>query len=422
MGEDQPLKVAGAGGAWKWVRVGDIGRFGSGSGFPVRYQGRAQGDYPFFKVSDMNRDGNDVFLTESGNHITEHTRQLLGAAAFPPKSIVFAKVGAAVFLDRKRILAQPSCLDNNMAAFVLTDERVDISFVYFLLLTIRFSAFANTTALPALSGTALSEIRLHLPPLPEQRTIAAVLSDVDELIGSLEALIAKKRAIKQAAMQELLTGRKRLPGFGGEWETVTFADAANIRNGGTPRTGVPAYWGGRIPWCVPTDITASRGKYLVTTTRNITSEGLASCGASLLPPGSLLLCSRATIGEIKIASMPVATNQGFKSMVCADSVDNDFLYYRLVTLKERMIDLATGSTFLEISKRDLGNIDFVLPPLPEQRAIATVLSDMDSEITALEQHLGKTRAIKQGMMQQLLTGSIRLPIPDADTEDVAHDA
>jgi type I restriction enzyme S subunit len=193
------------------VRAGDIGRFGSGSGFPLRYQGQAQGNYPFFKVSDMNRDGNEVFLTESGNYITDHTRRLLGAVAFPPKSIVFAKVGAAVFLDRKRILTQPSCLDNNMAAFVLTDERVDTSFVYFLLLTIRFSAYASTTALPALNGTALSGIRIPLPPLPEQRAIATVLSDMDSEITALEQRLDKTRAIKQGVMQQLLTGAIRLP-------------------------------------------------------------------------------------------------------------------------------------------------------------------------------------------------------------------
>ena len=266
-------------------------------------------------------------------------------------------------------------------------------------------------------------VPLPVPPAVEQRAIAAVLCDVDELIGSLEALIAKKRAIKQAAMQQLLTGRTRLPGFGGEWEKAALGGLADIRNGGTPRTGVPSYWGGLIPWCVPTDITASGEKYLVATTRNITPEGLASCGASLLPVGTLLLCSRATIGEIKIASMPVATNQGFKSLICGEAVDYEFLYYRLLTLKDRMVEVSTGSTFLEISKRDVANICIDLPPLPEQRAIATVLSDMDAEITALERRLDKTRAIKQGMMQQLLTGSIRLPIPDANTEDDhAHDA
>ena len=276
---------------------------------------------------------------------------------------------------------------------------------------------AAGTKVYATNRAHIASAELRLPPVPEQRAIAAVLADVDELIGSLEALIAKKRAIKQAAMQELLTGRTRLPGFGGEWGAVALGDIADIKNGGTPRTGVPSYWGGRIPWCVPTDITASQAKYLVATNRNITSKGLASCGATLLPAGALLLCSRATIGEVKIASMPVATNQGFKSLVCDDSVEYEFVYYRLLTLKERMIDLATGSTFLEIGKRDVANIHIDLPPLLEQQAIATVFSDMDAEIAALEHRLEKTRAIKQGVMQQLLTGSIRLPIPDDDVED-----
>ena len=315
--------------------------------------------------------------------------------------------------------------DVHQRVYAISDivSSVSVRFLYYYMAK-RFGrhALQNTVkaTVDSLRLPTFLTFRIPLPSLPEQRAIAAVLSDVDELIASLEVLVAKKRAMKQAAMQELFTGRTRLPGFGREWLRVALAGVADIRNGGTPRTGVPAYWGGRLPWCVPTDITASRGKYLVTTARSITSEGLASCGASLLPAGSLLLCSRATIGEIKISSMPVATNQGFKSMVCTESVDNEFLYYRLVTLKERMIDLATGSTFLEISKRDLANICIDLPPLSEQRAIATILADMDSEITALEQRLDKTCAIKQGMMQQLLTRSIRLPIPADSIEEDAN--
>ena len=204
-------RLPGFGGEWEAVRAGDIGRFGGGSGFPVRYQGNTQGDYPFFKVSDMNRDENRILLTESSNYITEHTRQLLGAMAFPPKSIAFAKVGAAVFLERKRILAKPSCLDNNMAAFTVAEDKADILFVYHLLSSIRFSAFASTTALPSLSGVALSNIRLLLPPLPEQQAIATVLSDMDAEIAALEHRLDKTRAIKQGMMQQLLTGSIRLP-------------------------------------------------------------------------------------------------------------------------------------------------------------------------------------------------------------------
>ena len=197
--------------------------------------------------------------------------------------------------------------------------------------------------------------------------------------------------------------------FEGEWMTADLAAIADIRNGATPRTGVPGYWHGPIPWCIPTDITGSPGKYLVATARSITPEGLASCGASLLPPGALLICTRATIGELKITAMPVATNQGFKSLVCGDFVDHEYLYYSILTARNHLIDVATGSTFLEVSKHDLGNIRVPLPPLPEQRAIAAVLSGVDKLIGSVEALIVKKRAIKRAAMQELLTGRTRLP-------------
>ena len=262
---------------------------------------------------------------------------------------------------------------------------------------------------PAINTNDVRMIEIPCPPsIEEQRAIAEALSDVDGLIQSLEALIAKKQAIKQAAMQQLLTGKTRLPGFSGAWERRRLGELADIKNGATPSTQIGAYWNGPIPWCIPTDITATPGKYLLAAERSITEAGLASCAASLLPVGALLLCSRATIGEIKIATSPVCTNQGFKSLVCKDNVFNEFLYYLLLTLKPQMIERATGSTFLEIGKRDVASIELSVPTYAEQRAIAAILSDMDAEIAALERRRDKTCAIKQGMMQQLLTGQVRL--------------
>ena len=278
-------------------------------------------------------------------------------------------------------------------------------------------AAATGSTFPSVDGASFRKIRVSLPPPIEQRAIAEALSDVDGLLTALEKLIAKKRAIKQAAMQQLLTGKTRLPGFSGEWEMTTLGEVADIRSGATPSTQIGAYWNGPIPWCTPTDITATPGKYLLATERSVTAAGLASCAASLLPVGTLLLCSRATIGEIKIATSPVCTNQGFKSLVCKDDVSNEFLYYLLLTLKPQMIERAIGSTFLEIGKRDVASIELSVPTHTEQRAIAAVLSDIDDEIVALEQRRNKTRAIKQGMMQQLLTGRIRLVQPETTTEE-----
>ena len=188
------------------------------------------------------------------------------------------------------------------------------------------------------------------------------------------------------------------------WATTTLGEIADIKNGATPSTRISANWDGSIPWCTPTDITNAPGKYLTETARSITEKGLASCGASLLPAGALLLCSRATIGEIKIASSPVCTNQGFKSLVCTGQAHNEFLYYFILTLKPRLVQQAIGSTFLEIGKHALASMEVRLPPLKEQRAIAEALSDVDGLIESLESLIAKKQAVKTAAMQQLLTG------------------
>ena len=203
-------RLPGFHGEWETVAAGDIGVFKGGSGFPLTAQGETGGDYPFFKVSDMNSEGNETFLTAANHYISEHTRKRLGATAFPAGSIVFAKVGAAVFLERKKILRQASCIDNNMAAFVLDKSRADVGYVHSLLLSKKLGALVATTALPALNAKQLGEMPLAVPPLPEQRAIAAVLSDMDAELAVLEARRAKTRSIKHGMMQELLTGMTRL--------------------------------------------------------------------------------------------------------------------------------------------------------------------------------------------------------------------
>lgn len=256
----------------------------------------------------------------------------------------------------------------------------------------------------------LRNMPIPLPPLPEQRAIATALSDMDALLDGLDRLITKKRAIKQATMQQLLTGQVRLSGFSSDWGVKRLEDLADIRSGGTPSTGDAAAWDGAIPWCTPTDITALEGrKYLTTTNRTITEHGLRNSSAELIPAYSIVMTSRATIGECAINTTPMATNQGFKNLVPFDFVDVDFLYYLLSTQTQGLVGLSAGSTFLEIGKAQLRQYEIRLPPTKsEQTAIATILSDMDTEIAALETRRTKTRALKQAMMQELLTGRTRL--------------
>ncbi len=299
---------------------------------------------------------------------------------------------------------------HNTALYVTDFFGAHPLFTFYFLKGIDFSRHNSGGAQQSLNRNFIAPILVAVPQREEQEAIAAALSDADALIESLEQLLTKKRQLKQGAMQELLTGKKHLPGFSGEWDVKRLGELADIRSGGTPSTARREFWDGDVQWCTPTDITGLNGfKYLTDTNRKISHSGLKSSSAEIIPANSVLMTSRATIGECAINRVPVSTNQGFKNFVPFESVDVEFLYYLLVTQKQGFIGLCGGSTFLEIGKTQLNVFAVRVPATKvEQAAIATVLSDMDAELAELEAKLAKARQLKQGMMQELLTGRIRL--------------
>ena len=342
--------------------------------------------------------------------ITESKYNSLSGAKFEKGDIVFClrgslgkyamlKIGRGAPASSLAVLRCKSNSLNNKFLFQLLGSEI---------IEKQILSENNGSSQPNLSAESVKRFLIPLPGITEQIAISGTLSDVDSLISSLQKLIEKKKAIKQGSMQELLTGKKRLPGFSGEWSKQQLGDICNIVNGGTPSTSIAEFWNGKILWCTPTDITSCSTKYIYTTESKITESGLKASSATLLPKGALLLCSRATIGEVRIAGNTICTNQGFKSLVVHQNISNEWLYYMVHVLKFNMLEKAIGSTFLEISKKDLAELDIIVPEFTEQKAIAQVLSDMDSEIELLEKKLAKYQQIKQGMMQELLTGRIRL--------------
>lgn len=192
-----------------------------------------------------------------------------------------------------------------------------------------------------------------------------------------------------------------------DWEKKKLSNCGSIYNGGTPNTQNKEYWNGDVLWCTPTDITNNKGKYINFTDRKITTKAIKHVG-KLLPPGTILLCSRATIGELAISSNQITTNQGFKNIVVNDENDNEFIYYLLQTKKKEMIEKATGSTFFEISKKEIENLEINIPQKKEQIIISKCLSEIDLLIENIKSLIKKKKFIKQGVMQELLTGKKRL--------------
>lgn len=251
----------------------------------------------------------------------------------------------------------------------------------------------------------LSKIFIIIPSLKEQQSIAAALSDIDSLINSLDKVITKKRNIKLATMQQLLTGKQRLPGFNGEWKKKQLGEIADCYSGGTPLTSNSHYYNGDIFWITSGDLNQ---RYIKNVKGKITTLGLNNSAAKMVNNGTLLIALYgATAGVTAITRIDAAINQAILAIIPKyDQVDFLFHYFELK--KGWLINTYTQGGQPNLSGDIIKSIEILIPALEEQTAISNILSNMDIELYALEQQLTKARNLKQGMMQELLTGRIRL--------------
>lgn len=196
----------------------------------------------------------------------------------------------------------------------------------------------------------------------------------------------------------------RFPGFRGEWEENRLGDIAKIVGGGTPKTKNQEYWDGEIPWFTPTEIIDN--KYVSESDRTISSLGLKESSAKLLPKGTLLLTSRATLGEIAILTKEAATNQGFQSLI-VKKANAEFVFYLQPKIKRYCQKYSSGSTFKEINKNTLGKMPIIVPLLQEQEKIATFFSLLDNRIKKQIEKIEQLKQLKKGLMQKIFSQEIR---------------
>lgn len=194
---------------WEVKNIKELGVFISGSGFPLIEQGRKNEKYPFFKVSDFNNLGNENKLISASNYVSETVASKLCCKIVKKNSIVFAKIGAAIMLERKRITAYDCCIDNNMMAFTVNSDN-DFSYLCYNFQQIPFASLSSSTALPSLSSKIIGNQLISVPLKEEQTAIANVLSSMDKEIETLNTKLEKYRNLKTAMMQQLLTGKIRL--------------------------------------------------------------------------------------------------------------------------------------------------------------------------------------------------------------------
>jgi type I restriction enzyme S subunit len=313
--------------------------------------------------------------------------------------VTVVPVGFECVLVRSAALAKidPELADGTFLQFWLQGSKAQW----------QIASSVNQGAQPNLFLNHIERLLCPQPPLPEQRAIATALSDVDGLLGGLDRLIAKKRDLKQAAMQQLLTGQTRLPGFHGEWKVKRLGEIAKIQRGASPRPIDSPVWfddNSKVGWVRISDVTCA-GMFLLETTQRLSPLGVKQ--SRPVAAGSLIMSICATVGRPIITQIDVCIHDGF---VVFDNLEADqrFLYYFLKWIEPEWSKHGQTGSQMNLNTGLINGTRISLPPVPEQTAIAEVLSEMDGELAVLEQRREKTRALKQAMMQELLTGRTRL--------------
>ena len=341
----------------------------------------------------MNLPKNAKVMQQSNNYVSQLTAKKLRVRPFSEDAIVFAKVGAAISHERKRIALSPFLIDNNMMAFT-PKRKEDLEFIYHLFQKIKLSKYSQVGALPSYNANDILDIRTLYPTFGnERKKIVTILSLIDNRIEKQSEIITNLKKYKRGLNHKLLSEIDEQ--YNHELGTV-----CSIVGGGTPDTLRSEYWEGNVEWFTPSEI--GKSKYVSSSLRKISQIGLSNSSAKSLPAGTVLLTTRATLGEMSIARSECSTNQGFQSLVAdSKSVLPEYLYYLQILIKPWCEKYASGNTFREISKASLSKCVVPIPGLNSQKKIVCILSRIDDMIEKHEYMEESLTQIKEGLLQQL---------------------
>ncbi|QKF59129.1 restriction endonuclease subunit S [Aliarcobacter lanthieri] len=323
-------------------------------------------------------------------------------------------IGKAGFIDTIKL---PTTLNSGVFVIRTNSNKLDQKYLYYIFTSEIFVEFLNRLTAGSTINHLYQKDFIHFtfkaPNIEEQKAIAKALSDTDELITTLEKLISKKEAIKQGTMQQLLTGKKRLSGFSDEWEEKGLGEIAIFRRGSFPQPYGLSKWydeSNGLPFIQVYDV--DKNMKLKNDTKQHISD-IAKKLSVFVKKGTVILTIQGSIGRIAITQYDAYIDRTL--LIFTDflvQMDKIFFSYVVQELFRIEKEKAAGGTIKTITKEELSSFSVMIPRFLEQQAIAQILSDMDNEIEILKSKLSKTKAIKDGIISELLTGKTRLKVKD----------
>lgn len=391
----------------------DIATVSQGFTFSRLYQGKKNLKWNYFKVADIGLNPNSKYLTNAINTISDITMEEIGVLPFPKGSIVFPRVGAALFNNNKKILAQDGMVDDNVLVLTVTDtSKCWHEFLYYYLQGIPLAKWCNSGLVPVINTKTVLSQMVFLPPLPEQQKIATILSTQDKVIELKEKLLVQKQQQKKYLMQQLLTGKKRLPGFGGEWKTIHLNEIScriETKNtvGNNNVLTISAQYGliNQTEFFDKVIASDNKSNYYLLSKDEFAYNRSYSKG---YPYGTIKRLKRYVQGVVSPLYICFAVNKKLASL--------DFLeqYFEASIINREIQSIvqegARNHGMLNVAVDDFFRIRITMPEIEEQKEIAKILSTADHEIDLLQKSIEAEKQKKKALMQLLLTGKVRVKI------------
>ena len=402
---------------WRIKRVIDIASVFSG-GTPSRanmdFYG---GSIPWVKSGEINKE----FIRSTEELITDEAIQNSSAKWAQRGDVLIAMYGATA--GKVATLCIDATINQAIACVSGQSDKVFNPFLHYAFQHINPLLLRKIqgSGQPNLSGQIIKSTEILVPPLPEQKKIAAILSSVDDTIQATQAVIDQTHRVKQGLLQQLLTrgiGHTRfkqteIGEIPEEWLEGTLGDyLKEIKGGGTPSRKKTTYWEGAIPWGSVKDLT---GAYLDNTEEYITEEGLKNSASNLIPAGTVIIATRMALGKVIRFSCDVAINQDLKALYPIKELSSDFLFYWLLLQASLIETLGAGSTVKGIRLESLRALKLMLPPIDEQKKIVAILTGVDEVLNTEQDKMLQLNKIKKGLMQDLLTGRVRVKLDEVNT-------
>lgn len=412
---------------WVIEKLGNVCYTTSGGTPSRKIASYYQGNIPWVKSGELDKG----IITKTEEYISEEALENSSAKIFPKGTLLIALYGATI---GKLGFLGIDAATNQAVCGIFKNEIIDLQFLKYYLYNKRNKLIEQGAggAQPNISQTILKDLELVIPPLPEQHRIVAkieeMFSSLDKGIESLKTAQQQLKVYRQAVLKWAFDGRFTNPNVKeGElpegWKVEKISDIGEIVSGGTPSTSIKEYWDGDISWISPIDLSGFTEKYISKGKKSITELGLKNSSARLMPAGSVIFSSRAPIGYVAIAKNTICTNQGFKSIIPKKGFFSEYIYYFLKSAKKLAEDLASGTTFREISKANFSKLKIPLPPtLQEQHLIVSEIEKRLSVADKLEESIAtalqQAEALRQSILKKAFEGKL---LSETELEECRND-